>query len=110
MAGGSGGGRDRRDKGEEDDGDTENMDQREFVTALVRLAWQCFPKTGGIGARIGALLDTVVLPMTAEAPGLLWLTMVRVRLSYMAMRSSCHSTPSTPSTYYRHMHPGAGEV
>ena len=54
------------------------------VTALVRLAWQCFPKLDGIGARIGALLDTVVLPMTAEVPGLLcmatWLT--------MAMRSS----------------------
>lgn len=89
----SGGGRDRRDTGEDDDGDTENMDQREFVTALVRLAWQCFPKLDGIGARIGALLDTVVLPMTAEVPGSLcmatWLS--------MATRSS---RPSTHSTCY----------
>ena len=57
----------------------------------MRLAWQCFPKLDGIGARIGALLDTVVLPMTAEVPGVLcmatWLT--------MAMGSSGPSTHST---------------
>jgi len=57
-----------RGKEEEDDGGSiDCMGQREFVTAIVRLAWQCFPKLSSIGARIHALLDTVVLPMLEKA-------------------------------------------
>jgi len=48
---------------DDDDGGVASMVLYEFIHALVRLAWECYPKPGiGIGGRLGALLERAVLP------------------------------------------------
>jgi hypothetical protein len=38
----------------------------EWVAALVRLAWRCFPQTSTIGTRLSTLLEDFVLPGTLQ--------------------------------------------
>lgn len=47
----------------DDDGGKASMVQIEFIHALIRLAWECYPTANtGIGARLNALLERAVLP------------------------------------------------
>lgn len=48
---------------EEDDGGVAAMVLNEFIHALVRVAWECYPTpNAGIGNRLNALLERAVLP------------------------------------------------
>ena len=48
---------------EESDGGSSSMVLYEFIHALIRMAWECYPTPGtGIGKRLGQLLDRAVLP------------------------------------------------
>lgn len=48
---------------EDGDGGAASMVMYEFVHALIRLAWDCYPQPStGIGMRLNALLERAVLP------------------------------------------------
>lgn len=48
---------------EEGDGGAASMVLHEFIHALIRLAWECYPIAGaGIGTRLSALLDRALFP------------------------------------------------
>lgn len=52
---------------EEDDGGAASMVLHEFVHALIRMAWECYPApSAGIGHRLGALLERALLPSSAH--------------------------------------------
>ena len=40
---------------------------KEFVAALVRLAWACLPKRNGIGERLTTLMEHMIYPQLARA-------------------------------------------
>ena len=47
----------------DDDGGASSMVIYEFIHALVRMAWECYPTPNtGVGARLNALLERAVLP------------------------------------------------
>ena len=50
---------------DEGDGGTQLMVLFEFIHALIRLAWECYP-ADGIGARLNKLLERAVLPGSAH--------------------------------------------
>lgn len=48
---------------EEADGGMASMVMHEFIHALIRIAWECYPIEGeGIGKRLGTLLERALLP------------------------------------------------
>ena len=54
---------------DKDDGSSgaDGMAAKEFVQALVRLAWVGFPKLKGVGERLTTLIETLVYPSLEEA-------------------------------------------
>ena len=55
------------DADEDNDGGSMSMVLFEFVHALIRLAWECYPTpNAGIGARLNALMERAVLPGSAH--------------------------------------------
>ena len=46
------------------DGGISTMVMHEFIHALLRLAWQCFPSGGTLADRLNVLLELVVLPQS----------------------------------------------
>ena len=57
----------RRRSGLGDDRRADTMTLSEWVAALVRLAWRCFPHASTIGARLSTLLEDFVLPGTQQS-------------------------------------------
>uniref|UniRef100_A0A7S2N782 EF-hand domain-containing protein n=1 Tax=Haptolina brevifila TaxID=156173 RepID=A0A7S2N782_9EUKA len=52
---------------EEDDGGMASMVIHEFIHAIIRMAWECYPVAGtGIGRRLSMLLERALLPGSAH--------------------------------------------
>jgi uncharacterized protein YqcC (DUF446 family) len=48
---------------DDDDGGANSMVLREFITAIIRVAWECYARSNtGVGTRLNALLERALLP------------------------------------------------
>ena len=81
------------------DGGAERMVMHEFVHAIVRAAWQCYPKGGAIDTRMGRLLTEVLLPRSShllEADKAFEAEWLRSRRMYPRRVSKSHTRDQPP--------------